>query len=93
MVDPADYAAPCSELRDNLDRQNTDITLATAGAVVAGAGVAVAVVGYFLTARKEDASTASDYTDQHQPPKSSFSTSLVPVLGWHESGLSLVGSF
>ena len=47
VADPTHFAGPCNELRENLDRHDTDALLSTIGGVAAGVGVGTIVVGYF----------------------------------------------
>jgi hypothetical protein len=77
----SNFTGPCGSLRDSLDQQTTDHTLATVGLVVVGVGVAGTVVTYFLTSKKK--------ADADAPPAALVS----PMVGPQTAGLSVAGAF
>jgi len=72
------YQLPCETLRDNLDKRDTDRSIATVGIIAAGVGLTTTVTAYFLSARRTNETPA---------------TAITPVIGPRFTGLSLGGAF
>jgi hypothetical protein len=81
-VTNTDYHQACSQLKDNLDRKDTDQGVAIAGWVVGGVGLGATVAAYFLR-------TAPKKPDATPTPTTSF----VPVLSPSYSGMAFGGTF
>jgi PEGA domain len=77
---PAKFVNACNILRDNLDKRDTDRTIAGIGLAVGVVGVGVTVVGYMLSSKKGPEAAASR-------------TALTPYYGPHQAGLVASGSF
>lgn len=75
-----DYAKACGVLRDSLDRQSANKTLATVGFVVAGASAVGTVAYYFLSSTEPANETPASAT-------------ITPVYGPGFAGMSVAGAF
>ncbi|HEX9297068.1 MAG TPA: PEGA domain-containing protein [Polyangiaceae bacterium] len=71
------FQDPCTILRDNLDKRDTDRTVATIGAVAAGVGFTATIAAYFLSSKSGEPSQAH----------------VAPLLGPKQAGIAVVGSF
>jgi hypothetical protein len=74
------YTKACGVLQDDINKRDTDVTIATIGAVVAGVGVAAIVTGYLLRTKKGEQAALS-------------APVVAPVIGPGTGGLTVVGSF
>lgn len=85
-VGQVSYEKACSNLAqvksDNQKTHDTDVIISTVGFVLAGAGVATIVGGYFLKAKKVEAA-------QSEQPR----FTVTPVFGGGVGGLSAIGTF
>jgi hypothetical protein len=84
---PEKYAGACSNLRDTLDKRDTDRTIAIVGWSVAGAGLVSTIVAYFSLR-----STPSSKTSGSNHSTRSVTT-LVPIISPTMSGLTLGTTF
>ena len=82
------YSKACSVLQDDVDKRDSDKTLATAGIVIGVVGLATTITAYLATS-KSSTSKASNSRDVAQAPRAV----IVPVIGAHESGFQIVGRF
>jgi hypothetical protein len=74
------YAKACGVLKDDISKRDTDVTIATVGAIAAGVGVAATITAYFLSPRKGEQGGRS-------------APVVAPVLGPSTAGLTVVGRF
>ncbi|MBI5535076.1 MAG: PEGA domain-containing protein [Deltaproteobacteria bacterium] len=80
-VTGTDYHQACSQLKDNLDKRDTDKNVAIAGWVIGGVGAGATVVAYFLRSKPKPGA----------PPAAT--THFVPVVTPAWSGLTFGGTF
>lgn len=83
------FGAACDALRSNLDKVDTNATMANIGVGVAIVGAATAV-GWYLFAPKRDGDTKSA---AGRRPKEPSGPELMPLVGRGTMGLQIGGSF
>jgi hypothetical protein len=75
------YGTACSVLTDDMNKRDTDRTIATVGIIAAGVSLVGTITLYFATARRG----GGQATEPH--------IVATPTVGPHQSGLAIVGSF
>lgn len=86
----ASFEKACTVLKDDIDKRDTDKTLATVGLVAAGVGLTTTITAYFLTSKPSSNKAA---TPAPQAASQAPRITLVPVIAAHESGLQIIGRF
>lgn len=83
------YQKACSVLQDDIDKRDTDKTIATAGFVAAGVGLATTITAYLVSSKSSAKATATPSKVAAQAPR----IVVVPVIGARENGLQILGRF
>jgi hypothetical protein len=82
------FAGACSTLNDDYNTVNTDAAVANVGLAVGIVGAAFGL-GWYLFAKKRDDSSPTQGRFEGSPP----TIAVTPILGPHNNGLSMTGTF
>jgi hypothetical protein len=85
----ARYQKACGVLKDDIDRRDTDKTVATAGFVAAGVGLVTTVTAYLVSSKSSSKAAAPSPKTAAQAPR----FVVVPVINAREGGLHILGRF